>query len=81
MSTSKGVKGIEDLKPGMVVRVRYRPKNPFNMTIHVRAVVEGEIMVYRRWDVRGWKYDSKDKYWVMAHAQHGYLTIIGEEKV
>lgn len=45
------------IAPGQTWRLFYNPGNPHNQTRHVRAIVDGDVVVYRVWSRRkGWRY-------------------------
>jgi len=44
------------LRVGAKVRVFYNDGNPNNELRHIRAVVDGEYIVYRVWGHRRWRY-------------------------
>lgn len=44
---------LEDLKPGKSFRIRYDNKNNVNnRVIHIRAIVDDEMIVFRQWSRR-----------------------------
>lgn len=48
-----------DLKPGDSYHIFYGKNHPGNRKVHVRAVVDGDIVVTRYWSYRArwWKYE------------------------
>lgn len=45
------------VKPGVKFRVFYQPDNPNNRTMHVRAIVDGQVVLRQWWpSKRRWNY-------------------------
>lgn len=54
----------EWLQPGVSLRVYYGPDNPFNGVLHIRALVDDQI-VYREWSYKKqrWNYKIEIRYY------------------
>ena len=65
---------IEMLQPGNVVRIHYGKDNINNELRHIRAVVDGDQIVYRVWKQQSWHYRMRDAYSFLLAYEKGYLT-------
>lgn len=50
--------------------------NPNNGVIHVRAIVDGNQVIVRRWRRGHWHYYVETPYWFWLAEKHGHLTRI-----
>lgn len=64
----------EMLQPGQKVKVFYNEGNINNQIRHIRAVVDGEFIVYRVWSRRkGWQYCIEHRYGFEYKYEKGVL--------
>lgn len=62
------------IKPGRAVRVDYGEGHRANSLLHIRAIVDDEQVVYRRWSKKlGWVYGVKEWYWFELLYETGRL--------
>ncbi len=63
-SLEKSAVKLDDLKPGVSVRIFYNAGNPNNRRIHIRAIVDDDYFVLRCWSRgrQGWMYSVYGAY-------------------
>ncbi len=67
---------LDLLRPGQTLRIYYGPANINNKRLHVRAIVDGEIVVYRVWSRRhGWIYQVENRGSLHWQWQKGILRL------
>lgn len=72
---------IEALKPGAVARL-YKPNNVNHRICHIRAIVDGEYVVFRVWRAgRGWVYRIDSAYYFGLLLMDGSLVVEQKGKV
>jgi hypothetical protein len=73
----------ELLQPGNKVRRSYGKKNPNNCLMHIRAIVDGEWIVYRVWwkSKQYWRYRIEWRYRFELDYEKGALEYAGKSKV
>jgi hypothetical protein len=74
----EGVEKTEEVKklirPGRAVRVDYGEGHRANRLLHIRAIVDEEQVVYRRWNRKlGWIYRVDEWGWFEVLAEEGRL--------
>lgn len=63
--------------PGASLRLSYGEGNPNNKLIHIRAIVDDEWVVFRRWSHRrGWVYVVEWAYWFWLLENDGRVTVV-----
>jgi len=74
---------IDMLVPGAVIRLDYGENNLNNKTIHVRAIVDDDQIVYRVWSQRKqlWRYHIEDLYFFTLGYSKDYLKFVRMEKL
>lgn len=74
-------KALDILYPGVIFRVYQKP-NPNHGVYHVRAIVDGDMVVCRIWSARrqSWSYGVKDAYCLGLLVEAGNLVVIGRDK-
>jgi hypothetical protein len=72
----------EMLVPGNKIRRFYRAGNVNNCTMHIRAIVDGEYIVYRVWSKtkQRWRYGVEWRYAFEMWYENGALTHAGKSK-
>lgn len=71
-----GLKAL--IQPGRAVRVNYGPGHRANGLLHIRAIVDEDQVVYRRWNKRlGWIYRVEEWYWFELLYETGRLKAKG----
>jgi hypothetical protein len=73
---------LNDIKPGKVVYKQYYPGNRNNLRMHIRAVVDDEMVVYCFW-VPGkhrWGYHITYRIDFVLMIENGSLFFVGDEK-
>ena len=63
---------------GEIYELFFNEGNVNNATIHIRAIVDNEMVVFRRWSEHktDWTYEIVSIYWFIARAEH--LSIVHE---
>jgi len=53
---------MNEIQPGNTVVFYYNPNNPNNRTVHIRAIVDGDQVVVRKWNrrTRRWMYSVEN---------------------
>jgi hypothetical protein len=70
----------QNLQPGRMLRRYFNPGNINNGTVHVRAIVDGDIVVTREWSrtKQSWRYQTHDRDWYRILREAGQLTAAGK---
>jgi hypothetical protein len=69
------------VRPGATLRLFWGEGNPNNGLIHIRAIVDGENVVYRKWSRRkGWRYVVEWSYWFRLLDENGRVTVVKHGK-
>ena len=70
------------IAPGYIVRIKYGPKHPNNKVQHIRAIVDGCMVVSRTWSKRNqtWIYDVAHVYRIGFQMEHGVATVEREKE-
>lgn len=66
-----------DIFPDVALRLFYRPGSPRNCIIHVRAIVDGKQVVWRRWSRKWggyWDYGVSPAFLLEEDLIGGYLS-------
>jgi hypothetical protein len=67
----------EYVKVGATLRWYWNENNSNNKTVHIRAIVDGDQIVYRWWSRRkGWQYKVEWGYWFWLLESEGRTTVV-----
>lgn len=74
---------IDMLVPGAVIKLDYGENNPNNKTMHVRAIVDDDMIVYRVWSQSKqiWRYHVEGVYFFTLGYSKDYLKFVRKEKL
>lgn len=69
------------IAPLNVVRLFINAGNPNNKTMHIRAIVDGEYVVYRVWSEtkQNYAYALTDVLLFEGYIEEGWLTLVGKD--
>jgi len=66
----------ELMKPGLKIRLRFEDGNINNKLMHIRAIIDGSVIVYCTWSKRhqNWRYEIENPYFFLYNLE--YLTVV-----